>query len=99
MSAGSTGRVGVSQLGDGVFASRAAHAGPWPPRLKYRQDMETCTFMGLKHPEVNPLRRSTKMRKEGVDCGAVDGSLGSNTAEHRSRRGREVGRSDRKQRE
>lgn len=55
--------------------------------------------MDLKHPEVNPLWRSKKMRKEGVDCGAVDGSLGSNTAEHRSRRGREVGRSDRKQRE
>lgn len=81
--------MGISQLCDGAFASRAAHADPRLPRLKYRQDMETCTFMGLKHPKVNPLRRSTKMRKERVDCGAAAGSLGSNTAEQTWRSERE----------
>ena len=71
----------TSQLCDIPLASWSAHEGTETPRLKYRQDMETCTCMGLKHPKVNRLRRSTRMRKEGVDGGAVAGSLGSNTAE------------------
>ena len=38
----------------------SAHGGSQTPRLKYRQNMGMCTFMGLKYQKVHPLQRFTK---------------------------------------
>ena len=54
---------------------------------------------GPKTSRSKPTADIYRNEEGGVDCGAVAGSLGRSTAEHHSRRGREVGRSDRKQRE